>query len=813
MTLLDLRVPALFPAFSQRSRRPVAAASALCLALVAAFALPALATQLVVNTASDASSGVATNCTPQASATSNTTDLSCGLRDALTYAAASAAPSIDIGFDSTAFASAQTILLNSELPTIVNNVAITGPGVNQLTISGQTVYPIFFINDTVASGTVSISGLTMANGNALSLAGGAMFVVNGSISLSNCALSNNIAPTSGAIEWESNSPATLTASNCTFTGNSATTNRGGVSQSTDRWTVTGCTFINNSSPLGGALVASGTATITNSTFINNSVSTGGAGGAIVDLGNLTISDSTFSGNSASFGGAIIVANTGSTLTMNNNIFTGNTASGVGAAIYNDVPTNSITNADFNVYWNNLTNGSEDDCNSCTTNNDATSAASNPLLPQGNYGGPTQTMLPAPGGGAICAGSAALLPSGTITDQRGDARTTTYSTPSVTCVDAGAVQSNYSVSFSTEPPVLVGIATAFSPAPTVDLTESGKLITAGAAPIAMSDIDSALGGTTTENTAAGYAAFNNLTVGSVVSGDTLTATLTLATAGQPITVTATSSSFSTPQLQTITFPAIAEPVYVGGTITLSATASSGLAVSYVSVYSAQGVCSVTNTGGVWTVNLLAVGSCSIEALQWGNKDYAPAKAFQNFYIHSNTQTISFPAVSVPVYAGSSVSLSATATSGLAVSFSTTTPTICAVTNILGSWSAVLTAGGRCTIEAKQSGGASRGKVYAPAPAVSQTFSVSRLTQTITFPAIVEPVFVGGTVTPAATAGSGLPVSYVSVHPTICTVTNSGGVWTINLIAVGECSVEAQQGGSTTYYGAAFAFQNFYVHPAH
>jgi hypothetical protein len=68
-----------------------------------------------------------------------------------------------------------------------------------------------------------------------------------------------------------------------------------------------------------------------------------------------------------------------------------------------------------------------------------------------------------------------------------------------------------------------------------------------------------------------------------------------------------------------------------------------------------------------------------------------------------------------------------------------------------------------------------------------------------------------VTPAATASSGLPVSYISVHPAICTVTNSGGVWTINLLAVGECSIEAQQGGSTLYAGAPFVFANFYVHP--
>lgn len=802
MTLFDLRVPVrIVFAFIQRSRRLVAAASAFCLAFFIAFAMPALATQLVVNTASDASSGVATNCTPQASATSNTTDSSCGLRDALTYATASAAPSIDIGFDSTVFASAQTILLNSTLPTVVDNVAITGPGVNNLTISGQGLYQIFFINDTVASGTVSISGLTMTDGNAISFAGGAMFVENGSISLSECTLSNNTAPISGAIEWQSGSSATLTASNCTFSGNSASTDRGGVSQSTGGWTITGCAFINNSSPLGGALVVSGTTTITNSTFINNSVSTGGAGGAIADLGNLTVSDSTFSGNSAPFGGAIIAANSGTTLTANNNIFAGNAASAVGAAIYSEV----TANADFNVYWNNLTNGSEDDCNGCTTNNNATSAASNPLLSQGNYGGPTQTMLPTPGDGAICAGSAALLPSGTITDQRGYARTTIYPSVPLTCVDAGAVQSNYGVSFTTEPQALVGIATAFSPAPTVELTESGSLITAGAASIVMNDIDSALGGTTTENTASGYAVFTNLTVGSAVSGDQLTATLLL-NGLLPLTVTAASSSFSTLQPQTISFPAIVEPVYVGGSVSVSATSTSGLAVGFVSVH--PGICTVSGAkDGSWTVNLIAIGECSVEAYQWGNAtNYLQAPfVFQNFYVHPVAQTISFAAIAVPVYSGNAVALSATATSSLAVSFISETPSICTAANSSG-WSASLLNGGTCTIEAMQAGNAT----YGAAAVVTQSFHVSRTAQTITFPAVAEPVVVGGSVTLTATASSGLAVSYVSLSPSVCTVSGSGSAWTINLIVVGQCTIEAEQAGNDLYAIAPSVAQHFFVH---
>ncbi len=59
---------------------------------------------------------------------------------------------------------------------------------------------------------------------------------------------------------------------------------------------------------------------------------------------------------------------------------------------------------------------------------------------GNYGGPTQTVLPEPGSSAICAGCSALL-NGYTTDQRAFANiNASYGVAN--CVDAGSVQTNY-----------------------------------------------------------------------------------------------------------------------------------------------------------------------------------------------------------------------------------------------------------------------------------------------------------------------------------------------------------------------------------
>src|SRR5436305_11551707 len=72
----------------------------------------------------------------------------------------------------------------------------------------------------------------------------------------------------------------------------------------------------------------------------------------------------------------------------------------------------------------------------------------------------------------------------------------------------------------------------------------------------------------------------------------------------VTVTTTKSD------QTITFPAIAPFSWNGGSATLSATASSGLAVTY-SVQS--GPCSVSGS----TLTATAAGSCTIAADQAGD----------------------------------------------------------------------------------------------------------------------------------------------------------------------------------------------------
>ena len=247
--------------------------------------------------------------------------------------------------------------------------------------------------------------------------------------------------------------------------------------------------------------------------------------------------------------------------------------------------------------------------------------------------------------------------------------------------------------------------------------------------------------------------------------------------------------SSPTAQTISFsttPALS----LHGTATVSATTSSGLPVTYTST--TPTVCSVDGSTGV--VTALTTGTCTIAASQAGNSQYAAAtQVTQNVVVSGGTlqQTITFATAPMLSLRGKAT-VSATATSGLPVAYSSTTPTICSVDGNTGVVTDIVT--GTCTIAADQAGNAD----YAPAPQVTQSIVVTvTRNQTISFGIAPAPT-VGSTATVAATASSGLPVTYGSATPTICSVVGSTGV--VTGIAVGSCTITANQSGNADYDAA-------------
>ena len=337
----------------------------------------------------------------------------------------------DSSADTINFSVTGTITLHSALPAITNSVTITGPGANLLTVSGGGSYQVFNIGSGV---TVSISGLTIASGNTTGNGGG--IANGGTLTVSDCNFTNDAAASiqsskGGAIY----SSGSLTVVDSTFSSNNADSRGGGI-YSGGSLTVTNSTFSGGSAgAYGGAIsVGSGTGTVTDSTFYENSVSSGG--GAIENLATLTVTDSTFFNNYASYYAGAVYSQ--GTLTADDNIFSQNSANLLGGGIYKHSGT---VTAEYNVFYNNLAGGSEDDCNGCTSTN--SSFGVNPkLLPLGYYGGMTETMALGPGSAAICAGLGSdALSAGVTADQRGFGFDRTC--PSGYW-DAGAVQTNQAV---------------------------------------------------------------------------------------------------------------------------------------------------------------------------------------------------------------------------------------------------------------------------------------------------------------------------------------------------------------------------------
>src|SRR6202043_4269673 len=121
-------------------------------------------------------------------------------------------------------------------------------------------------------------------------------------------------------------------------------------------------------------------------------------------------------------------------------------------------------------------------------------------------------------------------------------------------------------------------------------------------------------------------------------------------------------------QTITFTSTAPSgARVGGpTYTVTATASSGLPVVFSPDPASAGICTISGSA----VSMIGTGTCTINANQVGNGSYQPApQVQQSFTVALATQTISF--TSTPpggaAVGGPAYTVTATATSGLAVTF--------------------------------------------------------------------------------------------------------------------------------------------------
>ncbi len=251
-------------------------------------------------------------------------------------------------------------------------------------------------------------------------------------------------------------------------------------------------------------------------------------------------------------------------------------------------------------------------------------------------------------------------------------------------------------------------------------------------------------------------------------------------------------------QTINFGSQASPrtYSINATFPLSptASASSGLAISYSTADTS--ICTISGT----TVTMKGAGPCTIRANQGGNGTYDPApQVSRTVTINPGNQSITFQAQTVtPSFSnGGTFNLQppASASSGLAIQYSSITTGVC--TKAASGIVVNMIAQGQCTIVASQPGDAD----WNAASSVQRSITISKGSQTITFPAQTNKTFIAnGTFTVASvTASSGLPVTYVSLTPEICTMPGTTSN-TVTMVDNGTCKIEASQSGNSNFFPA-------------
>lgn len=339
-----------------------------------------------------------------------------------------------------------TITLGSALPNITSDMTISGPGSSQLTISGNNSFRVFSL--TLSSpGTVSFSGLTIANARIMDVGGGIYNQNSANVNLTDSTVSSNFAVLGGGIA--NSATGTFTITNSTLSNNSAHV-AAGCYNGLGILNIIGSTLNNNIAGAGGVGVGNGgaintgsnTLNVINSTLHNNTAF--GGGGAIYNSSpdaTINISNSTISQNFAVAGtGGGVHNNNGGLVRIVNSIIAHN-GTEIGADLWGSFVSlghNLLTNIDGSSGFTLGTNNPNGDLVG------ASFAQVSPFLgPLQNNGGPTQTRALLPGSPAIDAGdncvvlasgSGGCLPTPLTTDQRGVSRQTNLT------VDMGAFES-------------------------------------------------------------------------------------------------------------------------------------------------------------------------------------------------------------------------------------------------------------------------------------------------------------------------------------------------------------------------------------
>jgi serine protease len=254
----------------------------------------------------------------------------------------------------------------------------------------------------------------------------------------------------------------------------------------------------------------------------------------------------------------------------------------------------------------------------------------------------------------------------------------------------------------------------------------------------------------------------------------------------------------------------ERLAVGESATISAASDLGGVVT-LTVASASSVnCTLIGT----TLSATQTGTCTLNAATPATTDHVEGSAVHHVTITGTPQAISFgvgpllTSADVP-FGATPPALTATASSGLRVSYEISTPTICealAPDSLVNTWRLRLLNLGTCTVLATQRGNA----VYERATSVERSFTIVLGSQTIGLGALTDRRFdpTVAQVLPRVSSAN-LPLNYSGLSSSVCEPRFNGSDFQLFVFRPGTCTIRAEQAGSSTYRAAEPVTRNIEI----
>jgi len=201
---------------------------------------------------------------------------------------------------------------------------------------------------------------------------------------------------------------------------------------------------------------------------------------------------------------------------------------------------------------------------------------------------------------------------------------------------------------------------------------------------------------------------------------------------------------------------------------------------------------------WSVNGITAGTYywSVQAV---DGTFAGSAFASEKQLVLSSQTITFAELGSVLIDKAPFTLSASASSGLPVTFTSSNT---AVATVSGNQITIVGAG-TTDIKASQSGSST----YVAATDVTRTLTVNKLTQTITFTPVNNKTLGDALFTLSAISSSSLATQFSTLSDK---VTLSGS--TVTIVKAGSVTITASQSGNATYAAATSATQTFCINPA-